>query len=204
LEHSKAFYKKYLGLDVVADFGANVTLTGGIALQTLESWRSFIIGLDVNFKSRASELYFEEDDYDAFLTKIDGLELVHPPMEHSWGQRVVRFYDPDGHIIEVGEGMTTVSRRFAHEGMTVAEIAARMEVGEGYVKQWLKKDTAKNFGANELSATHAALASTLRKCEKIESAKLGKAQQTLLGRRVAALKVALALIEREISVLQQT
>jgi len=26
-------------------------------------------------------------------------------MEHSWGQRVVRFYDPDGNLIEVGTPM---------------------------------------------------------------------------------------------------
>ena len=58
LERSKAFYKKYLNLDVEVDFGANVTLTGGLALQTLETWREFIGGLAVSFKSNAGELYF--------------------------------------------------------------------------------------------------------------------------------------------------
>ena len=29
-------------------------------------------------------------------------EYVNRPMTHSWGQRVVRFYDPDGNLIEVG------------------------------------------------------------------------------------------------------
>ena len=66
MERSKAFYKKYLCLDVEVDFGANVTLTGGIALQTLDSWRGFIGGIDVSFKNNAVELYFEEDDFDTF------------------------------------------------------------------------------------------------------------------------------------------
>ncbi|MCL1895382.1 MAG: glyoxalase, partial [Clostridiales bacterium] len=94
-------------------------------------------GLGVTFKGNAGELYFEEDDFDGFIKNLDGLELVHPPVEHAWGQRVVRFYDPDGHIIEVGENITAVARRFAGTGMTPAEVAARMNVSEEYVRDWL-------------------------------------------------------------------
>ncbi|HWP80037.1 MAG TPA: VOC family protein [Candidatus Acidoferrum sp.] len=137
MERSKAFYKKYLDLDVTIDFGANVTLTGGIALQTLETWRDFIGGIDVRFKGNAGELYFEEDNFDDFLSKLEGLELVHPPAQHAWGQRAVRFYDPDGHMIEVGENITAVARRFREGGMTVPEVAARMDVREEYVRNWL-------------------------------------------------------------------
>ena len=54
-----------------------------------------------------------------------------------------------------------------------------------------------NFTVEELSEAHRALLSTLQKCEKIDTAKLGKSQKTLLERRIAALKVALALIEKE-------
>lgn len=53
------------------------------------------------------------------------------------------------------------------------------------------------FSAEELSQAHRALLSTLLKCEKMDTSKLGKPQQTLLTRRVAALKVALTLIEKE-------
>ena len=139
LERSKAFYKKYLGLDVEVDFGANVVLTGGLSLQTLDSWRGFIGGLDVNFKGNDSELYFETDDFDRFVKEHSDLELVHTPYEHSWGQRTVRFYDPDGHIIEVGENMLDVVCRFQSEGMTSAEIATRMDVDEKYVLEWIKE-----------------------------------------------------------------
>lgn len=54
-----------------------------------------------------------------------------------------------------------------------------------------------DFTVEELSEAHRALLSTLYKCEKMDAAKLGKSQQTLLERRIAALKVALTLIEKE-------
>ena len=55
------------------------------------------------------------------------------------------------------------------------------------------------FTEVELEDAHRALQSTLRKCEKIDVSKLAAPQQTLLRRRIAALRVALALIERELS-----
>ncbi|MDO4512684.1 MAG: VOC family protein, partial [Lachnospiraceae bacterium] len=105
IDKSVEFYKKVLGLHVIMDFGANKTLTGGLALQTLETWKEFIGTDNVSFGSNSSEVYFEEDNFDKFadrLKKCD-VEYVHPIKEHAWGQRVVRIYDPDKHIIEVGE-----------------------------------------------------------------------------------------------------
>ena len=54
-------------------------------------------------------------------------------MEHSWGQRVVRFYDPDKHIIEVGENMKVVCKRFLDSGMTPEQVANRMDVPMKFV-----------------------------------------------------------------------
>ena len=56
----------------------------------------------------------------------------------------------------------------------------------------------KVFTKSELEEALRALTSTLHKCEKIDAAKLPSSQRTLLERRIAALKVALALIEREL------
>ena len=42
MERSKTFYREVLGLHVVMDFGANVTLTGGLCLQTLDTWTDFL------------------------------------------------------------------------------------------------------------------------------------------------------------------
>ncbi|MCI9576919.1 MAG: hypothetical protein HFJ84_09815 [Clostridiales bacterium] len=42
LDRAKQFYWEVLGLQVILDFGANVTLTGGICLQTRETWETFL------------------------------------------------------------------------------------------------------------------------------------------------------------------
>ena len=139
MERSVSFYKTVLGLDKIADFGANVTLTGGVALQTQETWAQFIETDALTWNGKVSELYFEEDDFDTFAERLRGQDIryVHPVKEHDWGQRVVRFYDPDGHIIEVGENIQSVCRRFADSGMTPEQIAVRMDVPPEAVFFWL-------------------------------------------------------------------
>jgi catechol 2,3-dioxygenase-like lactoylglutathione lyase family enzyme len=59
MEKAKIFYKDVLGLRVIMDFGANVTLTGGVALQTKESWKEFIHKdeNEISFNGNNSELY---------------------------------------------------------------------------------------------------------------------------------------------------
>ena len=42
MDNSVGFYKNVLGLRVVTDLGANKTLTGGLSLQTRESWAEFL------------------------------------------------------------------------------------------------------------------------------------------------------------------
>ena len=139
MEKSKKFYKDVLGLRVIMDFGANVTLTGGLCLQTKETWMEFIGAKEdeVVFGGKNAEIYFEEDDFDAFAEKLKDLKninYVHPVIEHRWGQRVVRFYDPDRHIIEVGENIKMVCRRFLDSGMTAEEVAVRMDVPLKFVQ----------------------------------------------------------------------
>ena len=41
---------------------------------------------------------------------------------------MIRFYDLDGHLIEVGENMKMVVRRFLNTGMTMEEVSERMDV----------------------------------------------------------------------------
>ena len=141
IEVSKRFYNDVLGLNVVADFGANVTLEGGVVLQTLETWRQFIRTDDVVFKNNAGELYFEEDNLDAFCEHLKSFNIcyVHELHEHPWGQRVIRFYDLDKHIIEVAEKLETVIFRFMKQGLSEEETAARMNVPIDFVKSCLNK-----------------------------------------------------------------
>jgi len=91
------------------DFEANKTLTGGFVLQTAETYKEFIGTSDISFGGNNFEIYLEEDNFDKFADKLKECDIryVYPVIEHSWGQRVVRFYAPDKHIIEVGENIKT-------------------------------------------------------------------------------------------------
>ena len=135
INRSKKFYHSLLGLEVVADFGANVVLSSGVALQQADAWYAFIDKQpeDVCFGGNAFELYFETDKIEELVKTLNDVELVHPLKEHRWGQRVIRFYDPDRHIIEVGEEIPSVVRRFLDSGMTHEQVASHMEVPLSYV-----------------------------------------------------------------------
>ena len=140
IDRTVEFYKRVLGLHVIMDFGANKTLTGGLALQTVETYGDFIGTNEISFGSNSFELYFEEDDFDKFAEKLKSfdIEYVHPVLEHTWGQRVVRIYDPDKHIVEVGENMKAVCRRFLDRGMTPQQVAERMDVPMKFVNACIR------------------------------------------------------------------
>lgn len=131
IEKSKAFYRDLFGLRVVTDFGENVILTEGLVLQDRKTWERFI-GKEIIKGGNAAELYFEENDMDSFLEKLEQssylVEYVNPLMEHDWGQQVIRIYDPDWHVIEIGESMEYVARRFLKQGMTVEQVAERTQL----------------------------------------------------------------------------
>ena len=141
MKKSKQFYHDVLGMKVVADFGANVTLDGGLVMQTMDTWKSIIRTDKVVLPNNAGELYFEEEDLDAFLENLKQFDIcyVHPLFEHRWGQRVVRFYDPDRHIIEVGEKLNTVILRFMEQGLSAEETAIRMDIPLDFVTACLEK-----------------------------------------------------------------
>jgi ribosomal protein S18 acetylase RimI-like enzyme/catechol 2,3-dioxygenase-like lactoylglutathione lyase family enzyme len=148
--NSRRFYCDVLGLKVVEDFGANVTLEGGIFLQTLDTWKTFIHTDQILLPNHAGELYFEEEDIEGFCDRLASLDVryVHPLFEHRWGQRVVRFYDPDGHVIEVGERIDVVVRRFFEGSLSAAETAARMDVPIGMVLSYLGDGALRLVKAN--------------------------------------------------------
>ena len=108
IEKSRKFYHDLFGLDLVLDNDGNMILTEGLVLQDEKIWKSFL-DRDIVPKSNSCELYFEEQDIESFVEKLESLyptiEYVNHLMTHSWGQRVIRFYDLDGNLIEVGTPM---------------------------------------------------------------------------------------------------
>ena len=109
IEKSKKFYHDLFGLDMLLDNDGNMILTEGLVLQDEAIWKKFL-GKDVSYENNATELYFEERNIEEYVEKLERLypdiKYVNRLMTHSWGQKVIRFYDLDGNLIEVGTPMS--------------------------------------------------------------------------------------------------
>ena len=105
IDRSRQFYHDLFGLEMILDNDGNMILTEGLVLQDERIWKDFLMR-DIIRVNNSCELYFEEPDIEGFVKKLEQcypeVRYVNRLMEHSWGQKVVRFYDPDGNLIEVG------------------------------------------------------------------------------------------------------
>lgn len=128
---SKKFYQEIFGLEILQDYGINISF-GALSLQQDFDWMAGVPKDSILKRPHNMELYFEEDDFDGFIARLEQRNdiqyLGDGVREARWGQRSVRFYDLDGHIIEVGENLKMVVRRFLDSGMSMEETSKRMDV----------------------------------------------------------------------------
>ena len=137
VEVSKKFYNQLFNQEVVLDLGKNVTFNGGFAIQEDFAWLTDIDPISVVRKSHNMELYFEVEDFDEFLLLLEKhkeVKLVHPPKKHEWQQRVVRVYDPDFHMIEIGESMEVIAKRYLSQGLSVEKVSEIIQHPIEFVK----------------------------------------------------------------------
>jgi len=137
---ARTFYEDLFVLEVDQNYGRNIAFTCGLALQQDFDWLVNIPKEKVLKKSNNAEVVFEEEDFDGFLNKLKeypAIEYLGEVVEHSWGQRVIRFYDLDGHIIEVGEDMKMVIERFLNAGMSMEEVSVKMDVSAADLEKLL-------------------------------------------------------------------
>lgn len=126
IEVSKKFYEDLFDQRVTLDLGRNVTFSGGFAIQEDFDWLTNISKDSIVEKSNNMELYFEVDDFEAFLRRLEAysnIVYVHKTKIYEWKQRVIRIYDPDYHMIEIGESMVAIVKRYLSEGYSVKEIS---------------------------------------------------------------------------------
>ena len=109
IEVSKRFYTEQVGLKIVEDAGVFVLFEDHFSLHQARELVHTIFGNEPEVVSQLQGsmnllLYFESDDLEAMFTRLkDHVRLIHPIRQQAWGQKVFRFYDPDGHIVEIGE-----------------------------------------------------------------------------------------------------
>lgn len=141
MQRARRFYETVLGLNVIVDFGENITFEGNFALHQQAHFQSLIDGKDIKSGGNDFELYFEYDEMDDVNARLNNnqVELVHPMREQPWRQRVVRFYDPDRHIIEIGESMEFLCYRLHREGLSSEVISQTTMMPEPFVKAGIEK-----------------------------------------------------------------
>ncbi len=144
IQRSKTFYTQVLGQHIQIDMGKDVILEGGISLW--EVWPGHVIpstlGLDATLegKSNRFELCFETEDIDSVCTRLkdNRVEFLHDLHEEPWAQRTVRFFDPDHHLVEVGETMPTFMKRLHASGLSLEEVSQKTGAPVDAVKQLLQ------------------------------------------------------------------
>lgn len=111
MEKSKAFYRELFGMQIVLDCGDNVIMTEGLVLQKRQVWEDALDKAVIEY-SHAAALYFEEQNLDFFLQRQRestlSIEYITKELDNGLGKRVLRLYDPDGHILEIGENKSLV------------------------------------------------------------------------------------------------
>jgi catechol 2,3-dioxygenase-like lactoylglutathione lyase family enzyme len=134
IEASKQFYKEVLGLAVDLDFGKNVIFKGGFAIWEIRSDHIICAHQGLEKVSDTSvnrfELFFETESLSLVLSvlKSKNVRFLHETHEESWGQQTIRFFDPDNHLIEIGESMKQFVCRFHDQGFSKEEIHKRTGV----------------------------------------------------------------------------
>jgi catechol 2,3-dioxygenase-like lactoylglutathione lyase family enzyme len=137
---SRAFYENLLGQKIKFDFGVDIPFESGVTLHQADHFQSLLGSTDdypITRKANNGELFFEDDEIELLQQhlKVAGIEFIHEIREQPWAQRVLRFYDPDGFIVEVGETMEAVVRRLHAQGLTVDEISRRSSMPAEFIKK---------------------------------------------------------------------
>ncbi|WP_321422183.1 VOC family protein [uncultured Methanobacterium sp.] len=150
IDKSRKFYEDVLKQEVEMDHGANVAFKDGFAIHDAEHYKELLGdspandngNKNVNVDKKFMELYFESEEMDSVQEKLESLNcrFVHRIRVQPWGQRVMRFYDPDGYIIEVGEPLEFVVRRFAAQGLSIGDISEKSSTPVEFVKIVLEQD----------------------------------------------------------------
>jgi len=141
INRSRKFYVDLLNQKVKYDYGQNVTFEGDFAIHLQSHFKDLIDGKEIKTGGNNFELYFENDNIEQIVDslKANNVCFVHPLREQPWRQRVVRFYDPDNNIIEIGESMEHLCLRLSDENLSIEEISVVTGLSSGFIIESLKK-----------------------------------------------------------------
>jgi len=135
----KVFYQEILQQEISVDFGNCIGFKNGISLWKLDEDYPIAKKLGKTFSKSGNknlEICFETNDYEEVVANLNkhNLKYLHNTIEERWGQKTIRFYDPENNLVEIGETIPCFVKRFYNEGMTVEEVSERTSVPIEMVK----------------------------------------------------------------------
>lgn len=107
IEESKHFYRDIIGLTIVRDFKTFVLFQNNFAIHRADLFYEYLdkpyqgekMGHNnIDFYLTTTELEHVRDKL-----KENQVEFIHDIRQMAWGEKVIRIYDPDGHILEIGD-----------------------------------------------------------------------------------------------------
>ncbi len=139
-DRMKAFYQEILQQEVEIDFGNCIGFKNGISLWKLTDEYTITKKLGKTFNisgNKNLEICFETDNFEEVVSSIEkyNLKYLHKTIEERWGQKTIRFYDPENNIVEIGETIPCFVKRFHNQGMSAEEVSKRASVPIHLVKE---------------------------------------------------------------------
>ncbi len=144
MQRSREFYENLLNQKVKFDFGENVTYHGDFAIHLQSHYAGLIDNKTITFGGNNFELYFENNELEQIVQvlKDNHVSFVHEIREQPWRQKVVRIFDPDKHIIEIGESLEHLVLRLNQEDMSADQIIRITGIPSEHVNHILRQKTS--------------------------------------------------------------
>lgn len=143
LQKQREFYEKFLGQTVKQDLGGCLVFNSGFTLWQLHE--NYPISRELGYTyepigNRNLELCFETEQIEDAVEKVllADLRILHNLEEEEWGQYTIRFYDPEGNLVEIGESLRSMVLRMKNEGMKIAGITEKTGLPKSMVENLLE------------------------------------------------------------------
>ncbi|MBK8805494.1 MAG: hypothetical protein IPO21_02125 [Bacteroidales bacterium] len=132
IEISEKFYTSVLKEKLKHDFGTNKVFESGLALWQLREDHIIakVCKNTTSVSGNSFELYYETENFEATLNHIGQFEIeyLHKTQTEAWGQQTLRFFDPDSHLIEIGETLHAFVGRMYIQDVSIKDISSRTHI----------------------------------------------------------------------------
>jgi catechol 2,3-dioxygenase-like lactoylglutathione lyase family enzyme len=106
MERAIRFYRDVMGLELQKQFETVAFFQDGLVIHDDAVYLGYIGGSDPSARGFRAVYYYIASDIDEMYRSLEEkkVDFIHGLEAQSWGEKCVRFYDPDGNVIEIGDG----------------------------------------------------------------------------------------------------